>query len=109
MAGSPLRRTSFSYGPQILQILPNAGVISGGDTVQIYGYGFGSDPARISVKIGGATAVVQKSRASRLSFLLFGLDASYPFSLERMISRCRPALPAKLTFSFQHRGLRNLS
>src|SRR6266478_1806374 len=34
---------AFSYGPQILQILPNAGSNSGGDLVQIYGYGFGSD------------------------------------------------------------------
>jgi hypothetical protein len=50
---------AFSYGPQILQVLPNAGASSGGDSVQVYGYGFGTDPTKISVKIGGATATVQ--------------------------------------------------
>src|SRR4029077_16679222 len=30
---------AFSYGPQILQLLPNAGPSAGGDSVQIYGYG----------------------------------------------------------------------
>jgi len=73
---------AFSYGPQILQILPNAGASAGGDTVQIYGYGFGSDPTKITVTIGGAAATVQsvvnvKSIASSL-----GLDATYPFSIQ---------------------------
>ena len=27
--------------------------------MQVYGYGFGTDPTKISVKIGGATATVQ--------------------------------------------------
>jgi hypothetical protein len=52
---------AFSYGPQILQMFPNAGNPAGGDTVQIYGYGFGSDPTKVTVKIGGATALVQKA------------------------------------------------
>jgi hypothetical protein len=30
---------AFSYGPKILRVLPNAGLNSGGDTVQIVGYG----------------------------------------------------------------------
>lgn len=36
---------AFSYGPKILRVLPNAGVNTGGDAVQITGYGFGSDPS----------------------------------------------------------------
>ena len=86
---------AFSYGPQILQILPNAGVISGGDTVQIYGYGFGSDPARISVKIGGATAVVQKVESVTTIVPSLGLDASYPFSLERIDLQVPPGSSGK--------------
>jgi len=54
------RPDAFSYGPQILQLFPNAGTNTGGDSVQIYGYGFGSDPTKIAVKIGGANAAVQK-------------------------------------------------
>jgi hypothetical protein len=44
----------------ILQILPNAGSNSGGDFVQIYGYGFGSDATKIAVKIGAANATVTR-------------------------------------------------
>src|SRR6266481_5311986 len=51
---------AFSYGPQILEILPSAGTQSGGDTVQIYGYGFGSDASKITVNIGAADATIQK-------------------------------------------------
>jgi DNA-binding beta-propeller fold protein YncE len=75
---------AFSYGPQILQILPSVGMNSGGDSVQIYGYGFGGDPAKISVKIGGATAMVQKVESAASFAVSLGLDASYPFSLERI-------------------------
>jgi hypothetical protein len=50
---------AFSYGPQILEVLPNAGAKEGGAIVQIYGYGFGSDVAQISAKIGGAAATVE--------------------------------------------------
>jgi hypothetical protein len=75
---------AFSYGPQILKVLPNAGSKIGGDTIQIYGYGFGSDATQLTVKIGGAPAIIQTlenvtSIASSLS-----LDSTYPFSLQRI-------------------------
>lgn len=75
---------AFSYGPQILQILPNAGISGGGESVQIYGYGFGSDPAKINVKIGGANATVQKVENIASISTSLGLDSSYPFPLERI-------------------------
>ena len=75
---------AFSYGPQILQLLPNAGVNTGGDSVQIYGYGFGSDATKITVKIGGANATVQKVESVTGIASSLGLDASYPFSLQRI-------------------------
>jgi hypothetical protein len=75
---------AFSYGPQILQHLPNAGVNTGGDTVQIYGYGFGSDPTKLTVKIGGANATVQKVESVTSIVSSLGLDSSYPFSLDRI-------------------------
>jgi IPT/TIG domain-containing protein len=75
---------AFSYGPQILEILPNAGAKNGGDTVQIYGYGFGSDASKIAVNIGGTNATVQKVENVASLAASLGLDASYPFSLERI-------------------------
>jgi hypothetical protein len=75
---------AFSYGPQVLQILPNAGSPSAGETVQIYGYGFGADPTKISVSIGGIAATVQKAENITSIAPSLGLDATYPFSLERV-------------------------
>ena len=75
---------AFSYGPQILQILPNAGANSGGDSIKIYGYGFGSDASKISVKIGGTSATVQRVENVTTIIPSLALDASYPFSLERI-------------------------
>ena len=86
---------AFSYGPQILQLLPNVGTNTGGDSVQIYGYGFGSDPTKITVKIGGANAAVQKVEAVTSIASSLGLDASYPFSLERITLQTPPGSSGK--------------
>lgn len=86
---------SFSYGPQILQLLPNAGTSAGGDAVQIYGYGFGSDPTKIIVKIGGANATVQNVQNVTSIVSSLGLDASYPFSLERITLQTPPGSSGK--------------
>lgn len=75
---------AFSYGPQVLQILPNAGAPSGGEIVQIYGYGFGTDATKISVSMGGTAATVQKVENITSIGPSLGLDATYPFSLERI-------------------------
>jgi hypothetical protein len=71
---------AFSYGPQILQVLPNTAAKGGGDTIQIYGYGFGSDASKVTVKIAGASATVQKLDSAAA----LGLASDYPFSLERV-------------------------
>src|SRR5712692_3189541 len=86
---------AFSYGPQILQLLPNAGVNTGGDSVQIYGYGFGSDPTKITVKVGGANATVQKVENVSSIASSLGLDASYPFSLQRITLQTPPGSSGK--------------
>jgi IPT/TIG domain len=75
---------AFSYGPQILEILPNAGSKSGGDTIQIYGYGFGSDATQITAKMGGASSVVQKLEDVTAIAPSLALDATYPFPLQRI-------------------------
>jgi len=86
---------AFSYGPQILQLLPNAGANTGGDSVQIYGYGFGSDATKITVKIGGANAIVQKVESVTSIAASLGLGASYPFSLERITLQTPPGSSGK--------------
>jgi hypothetical protein len=73
---------AFSYGPQVLQILPNAGTPAGGDAIQIYGYGFGTDPSKVTVTIAGAAATVQKAENITTITPSLGLDATYPFSME---------------------------
>lgn len=60
-----LAPSGFSYGPAIAQVLPNAGSKSGGDTIDIYGYGFGGDAADVTVSIGGQAATVQRWSRSR--------------------------------------------
>jgi hypothetical protein len=86
---------AFSYGPQILQILPNAGVSSGGDSVQIYGYGFGSDATKIALKIGATNATVTKIENVSGIAPSLGLDASYPFPLERITIQSPPGSSGK--------------
>jgi hypothetical protein len=86
---------SFSYGLQILQLFPNAGSNAGGDSVQIYGYGFGGDPAKITAKIGGANAIVQKVENVTSLASSLGLDSSYPFSLQRITLLTPPGTSGK--------------
>ncbi len=86
---------AFSYGPQMLQVLPDAGTSVGGDSVQIYGYGFGTDPTKISVKVGGAAATVQKVENVTTIAPSLGFDASYPFPLERITLQTPAGSPGK--------------
>jgi IPT/TIG domain-containing protein len=86
---------AFSYGPQILQVLPNAGASAGGDSIQIYGYGFGADPTKITAKIGGAAATIQKVESVATVAPSLGLDPSYPFPLERVTLLTPAGSPGK--------------
>jgi hypothetical protein len=81
---------AFSYGPKILRVLPNAGLNSGGDTVQIVGYGFGSDPGSVAVTIGGGAAIVQAVDNISAVAPALGLDTTYPFPLERITVQAPP-------------------
>ncbi len=74
---------AFSYGPQILELLPNAGNKTGNETIALYGYGFGSDASKLSVKIGGAIATVQKIEQVNSIAPSLSLDATFPYPLQR--------------------------
>jgi hypothetical protein len=86
---------AFSYGPQVLQILPNAGTPAGGDTIRIYGYGFGSDPTKLTAKIAGATATVQQIQNVAAVGPSLGLDSTYPFPLECITLQTPTGTPGK--------------
>lgn len=90
---------AFSYSSQILEVLPNAGSKNGGDTVQIYGYGFGVDASKVSVKIGGAIATVQVVQNIPSIAASLGLDTSYPFPLERVTVQTPPGTPGNTNLS----------
>jgi len=75
---------AFSYGPQVLEVLPNAGNKAGGDTVAIYGYGFGDDASKISVMFGPSAAAVEKVEDLSALAASQGLSATYPFPLQRV-------------------------
>ena len=88
--GVALAPDAFSYGPQILEVLPNAGSSSGGDTVAIYGYGFGEDSGEISVHIGSAAATVQKIEDLSAVGADLGLNGTYPFPVQRITVTTSP-------------------
>ena len=75
---------AFSYGPQILKVLPNAGNKNDNDKIQIYGYGFGADSSKLTVKIGGASATVPSIDQVPAIASSLSLDSTFPFPLERL-------------------------
>jgi len=90
---------AFSYGPQILEVLPNAGSKAGGDAIQIYGYGFGSDATHLAVKVAGATAAVQKVEDVTSLAPSLSLDSTYPFPLQRITLLTPPGTPGQSDIS----------
>jgi IPT/TIG domain-containing protein len=49
---------NFSYGPTILEVVPNGATAEGGQTGAIIGYGFGSSTSSVQVTVGGQSAPV---------------------------------------------------
>ena len=76
--------SSFSYGPAIVRVLPNAGAPAGGDTICVYGFGFGTNAGNITATVGGNVAAVQSVDALPAFSAALGLDSKYPFALERL-------------------------
>ncbi len=53
-----LAAEAFSYGPTVLYLNPSGGPPGGGAVIEIFGYGFGTNPAQIQVQVGGSAAEV---------------------------------------------------
>ena len=56
--GVSISPESFSYGPTILEVIPNGATAEGGQTGAIIGYGFGSTASAIQITVGGKPAPV---------------------------------------------------
>jgi hypothetical protein len=56
--GVGLAPEGFSYGPTILEVVPNGATAEGGQTGAIIGYGFGDSTSGIQVTVGGQSAPV---------------------------------------------------
>jgi len=56
--GAGVAPEAFSYGPTILEVVPNAATEEGGQTGAIIGYGFGNTTSEIQVTVGGRPAPV---------------------------------------------------
>jgi hypothetical protein len=48
----------FSYGPTILEVVPNGATAEGGQTGALIGYGFGNSTSGVQVTVGGQPAAV---------------------------------------------------
>jgi hypothetical protein len=49
---------AFSYGPTILEVVPNGATAEGGQTGAIIGYGFGDSATEVQVTVGGQSVPV---------------------------------------------------
>jgi hypothetical protein len=56
--GAGVAPEAFSYGPTILEVVPNGATAEGGQTGAIIGYGFGNSLSGVQVTIGGQSAHV---------------------------------------------------
>lgn len=72
---------AFSYGPKIVRVLPNAGSASGGDTVTVFGYGFGGSSGGVTATLGGQAATIVSVDALPVVTAALGLDST----LERIV------------------------
>ncbi len=49
---------AFSYGPTIVEVVPNAATADGGQTGALFGYGFGSTTSGVQITVNGQNAPV---------------------------------------------------
>jgi hypothetical protein len=73
---------NFSYGPTILEIIPNGATAEGGQTGAIIGYGFGDSLSGVQVTVGGrattVTAVYPSAPVGPYPFPVNGLQFRIP-------------------------------
>jgi hypothetical protein len=82
---------SFSYGPSVVALRETSGSVQGGDPVEIFGYGFGSSAANLTVTLGGKQATVTE--------LLSTTDTLFALQNENLLYRSIPYPIQRLTIT----------
>lgn len=82
----------FSYGPWVVETVPNSATAEGGGTATIYGYGFGvfgqaQQAPGLQVSIGGQPATIVQYIPTLATAVL---DPYYPFPLEGIVVTLPP-------------------
>jgi hypothetical protein len=83
---------AFSYGPTILEVVPNAATADGGQQGAVVGYGFGSSASAVSITVGGQSAPVQEL----YNYQPYG---PYPFPVETLTFTIPPGAAGPSTIS----------
>jgi hypothetical protein len=80
--GVGLAPENFSYGPTILEVIPNGATAEGGQTGAIIGYGFGNSTSGVQVTVGAqsapVTAIFDGAPISPYPFPVDGLQFTIP-------------------------------
>lgn len=82
----------YSYGPTILEVVPNAATADGGQQGAVIGYGFGSSASTVSVTVGGQSAPVQE-------LYDYAPISPYPFPVETLTFTIPPGIAGATTIS----------
>lgn len=82
----------YSYGPTILEVVPNAATADGGQQGAVVGYGFGDSASSLQVSIGGQTATIQ-------NLYDYAPVNPYPFPVETLTFTIPPGIAGASTIS----------
>lgn len=73
---------AFSYGPEVLSVLPNGGPLGGGNEIEIWGYGLGTSASGVTVKFGANNAQIVQWLSPTDSY---SVTAPEPGSVQRLV------------------------
>jgi len=82
----------YSYGPTILDVVPNAATADGGQQGALVGYGFGTSASALRLEVGGQVATVQALHDS-------APVSPYPFPVETVTFTIPPGVVGTTTVS----------
>jgi len=82
----------YSYGPTILEVVPNAATADGGQEGAVIGYGFGSSASAIQVTVGGQSAPIQ-------NLYDYAPIHPYPFPVETLTFTIPPGVAGAAAIS----------
>ena len=82
----------YSYGPTILEVVPNAATADGGQQGVVIGYGFGTSASALQVTVGGQAAQIQ-------TLYDYAPISPYPLPVETLTFTIPPGIAGASTIS----------